>query len=205
MFGLPGQSRGDLARDLDQFLAAAPEHLSCYGLTLEEGTPLADRHRATPLAMPDDDHFAACYRFLDQRLREAGYNHYEISNFARPGRECRHNLGYWHRQPCLGLGAGAHTFDLSGWGVRRAVPADLALFAADLAAGRNPTRTIETFDRRGAMSETLYLGLRAPPATACRTRSPRTGPPAPTRTRATASKRAWPGSASRAPARPRWP
>ncbi len=160
IFGLPGQKSEDLEKDLEILLEAAPDHLSCYGLTLEDGTPLAARHRATPLAMPDDEGFAGFYRLLDERLRGAGYGHYEISNFARPGRECRHNLGYWQRQPCLGLGAGAHSFDSTGWGRRLAVPPDLGDFEVEIAAGRDPAQVIETFDRRGAMVETLYLGLR---------------------------------------------
>ncbi len=157
IFGLPGQDAGRLAGELAAFLGLAPEHLSCYGLSVEAGTPLAARG---DLALPGEERFAAAYRQIHATLAAAGFAHYEISNFARPGMECRHNLGYWRRRTCLGIGAGAHGFLAAGWGRRLAVADDLDRFAAQLAAGRDPAEELEVFDRRGAMAETLYLGLR---------------------------------------------
>ncbi|HKK01409.1 MAG TPA: coproporphyrinogen III oxidase family protein, partial [Desulfuromonadales bacterium] len=112
------------------------------------------------LTLPDEDDYAAMFLGAHALLERAGYRHYEISNYARPGHECRHNEGYWRRDPYLGVGAGAHSLLDLGWGERGAVPADLVRYAECLAAGETPVETLERFDRRGAMAETLYLGLR---------------------------------------------
>jgi len=160
IFGLPGQNQTDLDRDLDALLELAPEHVSTYGLTLEEGTPLHRQHQRQPLPLPDDELSAAFYLHIDRRLSTAGYQHYEISNYARPGYACRHNLATWDRQPYLGIGAGAHSFRDIGWGERLAAPADLAGYADALHHARDPAERLERFDREAAMSETLYLGLR---------------------------------------------
>jgi oxygen-independent coproporphyrinogen III oxidase len=160
MFALPGQTTAELEVEIESFLSLAPEHLSCYGLTVEEGTDFADRQRRGELAPLDEETAAEQFMLLHERLGAAGYQHYEIANYARPGRQCRHNMTYWQRQPYLGLGAGAHSFSASGWGVRHAVVADLAVYRAQLQAGRDPSEELERFDRQGAMAETLYLGLR---------------------------------------------
>lgn len=160
IFALPGQTAADLEREMGMLLSLAPEHVSCYGLSVEEGTPLAARHRHKPLALPDEERFAELYSLAAERLGAAGYRHYEISNHARPGFECRHNLGYWRRRSCLGLGPGAHSFRADGWGERLAIPPDLERYAAELRSGREPSVSLECFDRSGAMAETLYLGLR---------------------------------------------
>ena len=160
MFATPGQTPDELAADLDRLLALEPEHIAVYGLTIEAGTPFADRQARGELSLPDEDTYITTYRLLHERLSSAGYDHYEISNFARPGKHCRHNRLYWQRRPVLGLGAGAHSFRADDWGSRLAIPNDLTSYRADLQAGHNPARLIENFDRQGAMIETLYLGLR---------------------------------------------
>lgn len=109
MFALPGQGPAELDRDLDALLALSPEHVSCYGLTLAPGTPLARDHAAGRFATPDDDAWNALYARLQDRLAAAGYGHYEISNWARPGYECRHNLRIWEGADYLGLGPAAVT------------------------------------------------------------------------------------------------
>ncbi len=160
MFGLPGQSDEALAVELDRIIDFAPEHVSLYGLTIEEGTPFHALHRQNRLRAADDETGARMYLQIDARLSAAGYGHYEISNFARPGFESRHNQRYWQRRSNLAIGAGAHGFVDRGWGLRIAVPADIERYHAELAQGRDPAVQVEAFDRAGAMSETLYLGLR---------------------------------------------
>jgi len=160
IFAQPGQDLAQLQEEAERYLALAPEHISLYGLSLEEGTPLYAAMESGAFELPSDEEYAAQYLLLHRLLGAAGYRHYEISNFARPGRRCRHNLGYWRRRACLAIGAGAHSFLDSGWGLRRACPPDVAAYGTRLARGRDPSEEIETFDRRGAMAETLYLGLR---------------------------------------------
>ena len=109
IFGLIGQTMAQWQENAGRALALGPEHLSLYALTLEEGTPLTrDVGRGRKLA-PDLDLQADMYDWSREHLSGAGYEHYEISNWARPGRECRHNLAYWRNQDWLGLGAGAHS------------------------------------------------------------------------------------------------
>ncbi len=108
IYGLPGQTMESWRRSVEDALALEPEHLSCYGLTVEEGTPLA-RQVAGGLALPDDDEQADRYLWTVRRLAEAGYEQYEISNFAKPGCQSRHNLKYWMGEPYVGLGAAAHS------------------------------------------------------------------------------------------------
>jgi oxygen-independent coproporphyrinogen-3 oxidase len=160
IFSLPGQTPAELAEELDGYLALAPEHLSAYGLSAEPDTPFHHRVQCGALRLPDDEQSAEAFLLLDERLTLAGYHHYEIASYARPGHVCRHNLGYWQRRDYLGVGAGAHSFREDGWGERWAVPADLAAYRKALCDGREPALRLESFDRSGAMSETLYLGLR---------------------------------------------
>jgi len=160
MFALPGQTTSDLASDLQQLLSCMPEHLAVYGLTIEERTPFAEYTFAGDSALPDEDRFAEMYGLIHDCLTSVGLAHYEISNFARSGYECRHNLNYWQRGPYLGLGAGAHSFSPAGWGMRRAVPDDLELYRTQLDAGSDPAVLLEEFSCREAMIETAYLGLR---------------------------------------------
>jgi oxygen-independent coproporphyrinogen-3 oxidase len=100
------------------------------------------------------------FRKTHSFLGEHGYDHYEISNFSKPGFQCRHNLIYWQRQPFIGIGAGAHSFTARSWGERWASPADLGDYSNALEKGQDPARCLEVFSRGKAMSETLYLGLR---------------------------------------------
>lgn len=160
IFALPGQTLAALGGELDRFLALEPDHLSCYGLTAEPDTPFHHQLQRGELQLPDDGCYADAFLLLHERLQQHGFSHYEIANYARPGHACRHNLGYWQRRPCLGIGAGAHSFVDRGWGERLAVPPDLAAYRAALLGRQEPAQQLESFDRRGAMSETLYLGLR---------------------------------------------
>ncbi|MGD0765711.1 MAG: coproporphyrinogen III oxidase family protein, partial [Dehalococcoidia bacterium] len=97
-------------RSLKKALSLEPEHVSLYALTVEEETPLARRIAEGGSRAPDEDAQAEMYAWSEEALAVAGYEHYEISNWARPSRRCRHNLTYWWNDPYLGLGAGAHSF-----------------------------------------------------------------------------------------------
>ena len=108
IYGLPGQTQESWQTTVEHILSLQPEHLSCYGLKVEEDTPLATRVEAGEV-LPDDDEQADLYLWTVERLNRAGYIQYEISNFARPGFESRHNLRYWLTQPYIGFGPGAHS------------------------------------------------------------------------------------------------
>jgi coproporphyrinogen III oxidase-like Fe-S oxidoreductase len=164
----PTPSQGLLTwqRTLARAVGLSPEHLSLYSLTVERGTPLGREVRRGRIPAPDDDLAADLYQAACDLLAAQGYLHYEVSSWARSAISdqpsaisyaCRHNLVYWHRQPYLGFGAGAHSFDgeRRGWNVR-AVPR----YIERLQAGRLPRAGGERIDRRTAMGETMMLGLR---------------------------------------------
>lgn len=157
MFGLPGQSIETWRRTLDRAIDLHPEHLSLYGLTVEHGTPLYDRVRRGLQVPPSDDLAADCYLLASDRLAAAGHEQYEISNWSRPGRQCRHNLIYWRHEPYLGFGAGAHSFagDRRWWNVRP-VPE----YIQRVESGASPERDGEPIGRSVAMGEFMMLGLR---------------------------------------------
>ena len=121
LFGLPPEVERDLAADVDAAVALGASHLSLYGLTVEPRTPLAEWIRMGRVRPPDEKRYAAEYRLLSRRLRDAGYEHYEVSNFARPGDQCRHNWSYWNRTSYLALGPSAHGFlpPIRSWNVFR--------------------------------------------------------------------------------------
>ena len=109
MYALPGQGMDQWTDALDAAIALGVEHLSAYSLIVEPGTPMAARVASGAATVPDDDTVNAMQRQAIARLDAAGYRRYEISNYARPGRECRHNLVYWNRGDYLGLGCAAHS------------------------------------------------------------------------------------------------
>ena len=109
IYGLQGQSLAGWQANLEAALALGPEHLSLYALTLEDGTPMTRDVARGRVEAPDPDMQADMFEWSRDRLARAGYRHYEVSNWARPGRECRHNLVYWRNGDWLGIGAGAHS------------------------------------------------------------------------------------------------
>jgi oxygen-independent coproporphyrinogen-3 oxidase len=163
IFAVPGQTLRDWERDLRRLIAHAPEHVATYSLTYEPGTALTARMRAGKVAVADEEDERAMYETAIQTLADAGYRHYEISNFARSAREARHNLAYWTWRDYLGIGAGAHGFSRLGsgcgpWGERyanRRLPADY--MGADDGAWVDSR---ELIGRSAAMSEFVMLGLR---------------------------------------------
>ncbi len=110
IYGTPGESLADWSRTLDDVLGLEPDHVSAYALTVEPNTPLGARVASGSTPAPDDDDQADKYAAADERLAAAGFEWYEISNWARPGQECRHNLLYWNGGPYLGIGCAAHGF-----------------------------------------------------------------------------------------------
>ncbi len=110
IYGLPGQSTDHWRDQLRHALSLGPDHLSCYALTVEEGTPLHARVERGDVTLPTDDELADMYQAAEAFLAEAGFQHYEISNWTRPGFESRHNMAYWTDRDYLGIGAGAHGF-----------------------------------------------------------------------------------------------
>lgn len=157
IYGVPGQSLASWEQTLQEALALAPTHLSCYALTVEAGTPLARWVAEGRVPAPDDDVQAAHYERAREVLAEAGFRHYEISNWARPGHECAHNLIYWRNQPYLGFGPGAHACDLQRrWWVERSP----RRYIQRVREGRSTVAGWETLAQTVAMAETMMLGLR---------------------------------------------
>ena len=156
IYGLPGQSMDRWQANVEAAIALEPEHLSCYGLKVEQGTPLATRV-ANGEQMPDDDLQADMYLWAVDRLAEAGYAQYEISNFAREGRESRHNLKYWLMHPYIGFGPGAH----SDFGTRRySFVRDLDAYMDGFRNGKPILDENELIPQRERGSEYLMLRLR---------------------------------------------
>ncbi len=160
MFALPGQGAADLEREIEQLLELSPDHVGIYGLSVETGTALKQLVDSGQLFEIDEETYAKNYLQLHDLLSAAGYEHYEISNFARQGSRCLHNQAYWQRKTCLAAGAGAHGFDARAYGKRSAATTDLAQYQQQLDAGQNPVELLEEFDQQQAMAETLYLALR---------------------------------------------
>ncbi len=156
IYGLPGQTLAAWQETLDQALALCPEHLSAYGLKLEEGTPLAQRAAQEP-NIPDDDLQADMYLHLTQRLGKAGLRQYEISNFSKTGKESRHNLKYWMGRPYVGFGPGAHSY-IDGY--RYALAPDLEGYIQSLQNGEPLAMVTEQIGPQERAREYLLLHLR---------------------------------------------
>lgn len=130
IYGLPGQTLAGWQKDVDEAISLRVPHLSAYSLMYEEGTPLMRMLEEGKVSEMDDDLSWQCYELLCKQLEKAGYQHYEISNFALTGFHSRHNSGYWQGTPYLGFGAGAHSYD--GADIRRSNVASLNDYIASL-------------------------------------------------------------------------
>ena len=164
MFGLPGQSAADWRESLGAALALSPQHLSLYGLILEEGTRLHETVSQGMLSLPDDAAERAMYQAARRMTRDAGMRQYEISNFALPGYGCRHNLGYWQGAYYLGLGAAAHSrmacYPNGGAYARFGITPSLDEYLQKMGKDVFPLAEYREIPPREAEFETLMLGLR---------------------------------------------
>jgi oxygen-independent coproporphyrinogen-3 oxidase len=152
IYGFPEQSLADWQKTLAETVRLMPEHMSLYALKVEEHTPF---HRQGVIV--DDDRQADMYAWARTFLKENGYPQYEISNFARPGRACRHNLIYWRQEDYLGLGVGAvGCVKDARWENHK----NLLAYTNDVSAGRLPHASIENLDEKTRRFERLMLGLR---------------------------------------------
>jgi len=160
--GLPHQSKESWRQSLDELGTLAPEHVSVYLLEIDEESRLGKEllqggGKYSAGAVPSEDEMVDYYEMAQKGLRAAGYHHYEISNWAKPGFESRHNLKYWRREAYLGFGAGAHSFS----GTERWANAhDAADYVTALEGGRLPVEQRETLTAESALEEELFLGLR---------------------------------------------
>lgn len=157
IYGLPDETIEMLQHDLETMISLQPEHISIYGLQLEEGTAFARMKEMGKLSLPDDDTVEAMYDAMTSFLPQHGYARYEISNFAKPGFESRHNLSYWQDVPYLGLGAAAHSY-LEGQ--RYENVRDIPAYIEGIRLGRSIRREEEPATRRIAMEEFAFLALR---------------------------------------------
>jgi oxygen-independent coproporphyrinogen-3 oxidase len=158
IYGLPGQSAADWRQNLERVLQFSPEHLSCYQLTLEAGTPLGARQAQGLIKPLAEEAQRRLFLLTSRLLEENGYLHYEISNFARGAAfYSQHNRKYWQHTPYLGLGPGAHSFQggKRWWNHR-----SLTRYCRALAAGAAPVAGSETLTTEQLRLESLYLGLR---------------------------------------------
>ncbi|MDR0568206.1 MAG: radical SAM family heme chaperone HemW [Spirochaetaceae bacterium] len=157
MTGLPFQNETILLNDIARLLARAPGHISLYALTVEPGTPLAERVRLNPTLLPEQDAADALWIAGRDALEYAGYAQYEVSNFALPGKQSAHNIRYWRMENWLGLGSSASSTiidDETGEGVRLTFAPDAPAYISGTAPAA------ETLDRLTLVKETLLMGFR---------------------------------------------
>jgi oxygen-independent coproporphyrinogen-3 oxidase len=157
MFGLPGQTLDHLENELRTILHLRPEHLSMYELTAERKTPLASMIQNKSLSLPDEEAKLAMYEKAISETKSAGYEHYEVSNFALPGFRCRHNQVYWRNEPFYGFGAGATSYLARTRTRKLSNPRD---YISAVFSGQEPVEYSEKLADRALLGETILLGLR---------------------------------------------
>lgn len=157
IYGSPGESDEDLSETLDQVAAADVDHVSAYSLIVEPGTRLAARVARGEIPNPSDDVAAHRYELIDSKLQTLGMTWYEVSNWAKPGGECRHNIAYWRNQDWLGIGPGAHahTAGTRSWNLKHP-----AAWAARVDEGVSATADLEVLEPADINHEDIMLGLR---------------------------------------------
>ena len=157
IYGTPGESDDDLIRSIDAAVGGGVDHISAYALTIEENTAMGRRVRRGEMSPTDDDVLAHRYELADGRLRAAGFDWYEVSNWSKPGGECMHNMGYWGGGEWWGAGPGAHGYvgSTRWWNVKHP-----NAYAQALAEGRLPVADFEQLDDRASHTEDVMLRLR---------------------------------------------
>ena len=157
IYGTPGETDDDLLASVDTAVDTGVDHVSAYALVVEEGTALARRVRSGEIAAPDDDVLAHRYELVDERLSAAGYQWYEVSNWSRPGGQCRHNLGYWDGGQWWGAGPGAHSCvgSTRWWNVKH--PNTYAQILGDASL---PVAGFEELDAASRHTEDVLLRIR---------------------------------------------
>jgi len=157
IYGIPGQTMEQWRESLQRAVYLGTEHIAAYSLKIEKGTPFHQALVKGELSPCDEELELEMYLFAIDFLKSQGFHHYEISNFAVPGKESRHNLIYWENRSYIGLGPGAH----SSWRNRRTVnPGSIGEYAEAITSGVLPAREDEVITKEIAMSETMFLGLR---------------------------------------------
>ena len=157
MYGLPGQTMDDLQWSVGSSMDLAVNHISVYGLTVENGTPFAREQENGTLNLPSDEAEEEMYDYLAETLPKFGFRRYEISNYSRHDFTCRHNLGYWQDLPYFGFGAAAHSYHD---GRRTANTRDIGAYIRAIKNGESPTHTEETVTREKHIEEFCFLALR---------------------------------------------
>lgn len=157
MYGIPGQTNATWEKTLAAAVGLTPAHISAYELTPEKKTPFFDLITSGTVMKPSEETILEMYRTTINILAYAGYEHYEISNFARPGFRCLHNLNYWDRGEYLGAGVGAHSFIRN---IRSKNTGDIPIYIESLNRGVIPETESTELSLRDAVRESLFLGLR---------------------------------------------
>lgn len=156
MYGLPSQTKNDWADTLAKVVELHPEHISCYGLKLEEGTPMHRDYFGSPI-LPDDDEQADMYCYAAEMLERYGYEHYEVSNFCAPGFESKHNVKYWMMDDYMGFGPGAHS---CVGNQRYSYVRDLRQYITGVERGSSIIDELNTIDPLERAVEYIMLGMR---------------------------------------------
>ncbi len=156
MYGFPGETLDEWQSDIDHLLALRPEHISAYALMYEEGTPLFGMLEKGEISEIDDEQSRAMYEFLMDKTAAAGFEHYEISNFARPGFRSLHNSSYWNDTPYLGIGAAAHSYDGT---VRSWNTDNIENYIATIKQGELPSES-EILTKEDKYNDSVMLSLR---------------------------------------------
>ena len=157
IYGSPNETQAELELTLSEVIAADIDHVSAYSLIVEPGTKLAARVARGEVSAPSDDVAASRYELIDQQLSSAGFEWYEVSNWAKPGGECKHNLNYWHNQDWIGIGPGAHAHinGLRTWMIKHP-----AAWAAQVDQNKEPIDGSEVLSATEIANENIMLGLR---------------------------------------------